>query len=248
MRARLVGSRGASAIVVLLLASVLAGCGRKEDPAAPTAALEAPTLVAQGEVAAISPDRCWTAEQRSAEQLAGKPQWTSPPAVVVDPATRYTATLTTTKGAFEVEFFPAEAPQTVSNFLCLATSGFYNGVPFHRIIQGFMIQGGDPTGSGTGGPGYEFADELPQGRPYNRGTLAMANAGPNTNGSQFFVCLVDTCNLPQPNYSIFGTVVAGMEVVDAIAAVPVGPNPGNPNEPSSPLEQVMLESVSINVA
>ena len=247
MKARLVGSRAGCAAVVLLLASVLAACGRKEETAEPTAVLEAPTLAAQGDTSGISPALCWRPEQQTADLVAGKPQWTSPPAIVVDPAKQYTATLTTSKGAFTVEFFPSEAPQTVSNFLCLASSGYYNGVPFHRIIRGFMVQTGDPLGTGGGGPGYRFADELPQGRTYNRGTLAMANAGVDTNGSQFFVCLADGCNGLPPSYSIFGTVIAGMEVVDAIAETPVGPNPSNPSEQSDPLEPVSLDSVTINV-
>jgi cyclophilin family peptidyl-prolyl cis-trans isomerase len=227
--------------VILLLATVLTGCGRKEE--APT-----PTPETAVQAGAINPETCWSADQRSSEQLAGKPQWTSPPAIVVDPAGRYTATLQTNKGAFQIEFLPAEAPQTVSNFLCLAAAAYYDGVPFHRVIQGFMIQGGDPSGTGAGGPGYSFADELPQGRPYQRGTVAMANAGPNTNGSQFFVCLADGCNGLPPQYTIFGTVIAGMETVDAIAAVPVGPNPGNPSELSSPQEQVLVQSASVEVA
>ena len=130
-------------------------------------------------------------------------------------------TLETNKGNITIELFENDAPKTAQNFLTLVNKGFYNGLIFHRVISGFMIQGGDPTGTGMGGPGYKFADELnPNTASYKvgyvRGTVAMANSGPNTNGSQFFIMHKDT---PLPhNYSIFGKVVSGIEVVDAIAA------------------------------
>src|SRR4029079_1460238 len=143
--------------------------------------------------------------------------YSSPPEMVVDPAKRYSATIVTSAGTLTAELFAAEAPNTVNNFVFLAREGFYQDVIFHRVIEGFMIQGGDPTGRGTGGPGYRFADE-PVQRPYTRGTLAMANAGPNTNGSQFFVMHADY-RLP-PNYTIFGKLNAGMDVVDTIATAP----------------------------
>jgi cyclophilin family peptidyl-prolyl cis-trans isomerase len=139
--------------------------------------------------------------------------------MVLEPGKSYTATIETTAGTMTAELFAAEAPRTVNNFVFLSREGFYEGVIFHRVISGFMIQGGDPTGTGSGGPGYRFADE-PVGRDYLRGTLAMANAGPNTNGSQFFIM---HANYPlPPNYTIFGKLSAGEEVVDAIAAAPTG--------------------------
>ena len=116
-----------------------------------------------------------------------------------------------TKGDIKLELNPAEAPVTVNNFVTLARDGFYNGLTFHRVVPGFVIQGGDPIGNGTGGPGYKFKDE-PVKRSYRAGTLAMANAGPNTNGSQFFICLEDQQGLP-PNYTIFGDTISGMDVV-----------------------------------
>lgn len=119
----------------------------------------------------------------------------------------------TSKGEIVFDLFASEAPNTVSNFVYLATCGFYDGLTFHRRVEEFVIQGGCPTGNGTGGPGYKFADE-PVRRPYNRGIVAMANSGPNTNGSQFFIMLAD-CELP-PLYTIFGVVTSGLEVVDAI--------------------------------
>ena len=142
--------------------------------------------------------------------------YAAPPEMVIDPARRYSARIVTTAGTMDAELLASEAPRTVNNFVFLAREGFYEGVIFHRVIRGFMIQGGDPTGTGTGGPGYRFADE-PVTRKYLRGTLAMANAGPNTNGSQFFIMHHDY-DLP-PNYVIFARVTSGMDVVDAIANV-----------------------------
>ena len=128
------------------------------------------------------------------------------------------ATLQTNHGAIEVELFEGEAPTTVENFRKLAGDGFYDGVIFHRIIPDFMIQGGDPTGTGTGGPGYTFEDEF-NAHPVARGALAMANAGPNTNGSQFFIVTADACRWLDGKHTVFGQVTNGMDVVDKISAV-----------------------------
>jgi len=133
-------------------------------------------------------------------------QWTTPPAMQIDPS----------KGVIEIEFYPQYAPKTVNNFVFLAREGFYDGIVFHRVISDFMIQGGDPTGTGRGGPGYRFADEF-VGNPliHERGVISMANAGPGTNGSQFFIT-----HSPQPHlngkHTVFGKVTAGLNVVDAI--------------------------------
>ncbi len=156
-------------------------------------------------------------------------QYPNPPAMAIDPAKRYTATIETSAGTMVAELYPGDAPNTVNNFVFLARDGFYEGVIFHRTIPGFMIQGGDPTGTGRGGPGYRFADEKVK-RSYSRGTLAMANAGPDTNGSQFFVMHKDY-GLP-PNYTIFGKLTSGEEVVDAIATAPTGAQ-DRPNQPVS---------------
>ena len=129
------------------------------------------------------------------------------------------ATLLTNHGAIAVEFFDDDAPKTVDNFLKLARDGFYDGVIFHRVIPDFMIQGGDPTGTGRGGPGYTFDDE-PSPHPVARGALAMANAGPNTNGSQFFIVTAEACPWLDGKHTVFGRVTSGMEVVDAISSVP----------------------------
>jgi peptidyl-prolyl cis-trans isomerase B (cyclophilin B) len=126
------------------------------------------------------------------------------------------ATLHTNHGPIAIELFDGEAPKTVENFRNLATDGFYDGVIFHRVIPDFMIQGGDPTGTGSGGPGYSFEDEF-NDHPVERGALAMANAGPNTNGSQFFIVTADACPWLDGKHTVFGRVTDGMDVVDAIS-------------------------------
>jgi len=131
------------------------------------------------------------------------------------------ATIHTNHGPIQVEFFDEDAPKTVENFRKLAEDGFYDGVIFHRVIKDFMIQGGDPTGTGTGGPGYTFEDEFNQHR-VERGALAMANAGPNTNGSQFFIVTTDAAPWLDGKHTVFGRVVSGMETVDAIEGLPTG--------------------------
>ena len=152
-----------------------------------------------------------------------------------------TATLKTTAGDIVIALNAKETPKTVNNFVYLARKGFYNNTIFHRVIKGFMIQGGDPKGDGTGGPGYKFDDE-PITLEYTRGTVAMANAGPNTNGSQFFIMHQD---YPLPkNYVIFGQVVEGLDVVDKIAAAET--KSGMSNEKSTPVNPVKIENVEIN--
>jgi cyclophilin family peptidyl-prolyl cis-trans isomerase len=159
-----------------------------------------------------------------------------PPEMQIDPAKKYTAEIETSAGKLSAELFVDDAPKTVNNFVALARDGFYDGVIFHRVIKGFMIQGGDPTGTGRGGPGYKFDDE-PVKRPYSRGTLAMANAGPNTNGSQFFIMHADY-GLP-PSYTIFGKLTSGEDVVDKIATAPVGAQ-------DRPQDPVRIERITIN--
>jgi peptidyl-prolyl cis-trans isomerase B (cyclophilin B) len=128
------------------------------------------------------------------------------------------ATLHTNHGAIAIELFDDDAPKTVENFLKLARDGFYDGVVFHRVIPDFMIQGGDPTGTGSGGPGYQFDDE-PNEHKVVRGALAMANAGPNTNGSQFFIVTTEAASWLDGKHTVFGEVTGGMDVVDAISAL-----------------------------
>lgn len=162
------------------------------------------------------------------------------PTMQIDQNKKYTAIMKTSAGDIEIAFNPVQTPVTVNNFVVLAREDFYNDTIFHRAIKGFMIQGGDPTGNGTGSPGYRFDDEPFMGE-YTRGTVAMANAGPNTNGSQFFIMHQDYA-LPK-NYVIFGKVTKGIEVVDAIATAPV--KPSFSGEMSSPVEPVMVKSVEI---
>jgi cyclophilin family peptidyl-prolyl cis-trans isomerase len=138
------------------------------------------------------------------------------PSMVIDPGKTYTATISTDLGDIVIELFADKAPVTVNNFVFLARDGFYDGVTFHRVIRGFMVQGGDPTGSGSGGPGYRFADEFhPELRHDRPGVLSMANAGPGTNGSQFFITHVATPHLDD-HHTVFGRVIEGMDVVLAI--------------------------------
>jgi cyclophilin family peptidyl-prolyl cis-trans isomerase len=163
------------------------------------------------------------------------------PAMSIDPSKRYTATMETTLGTIVISLDPIAAPKTVNNFVFLSEQGYYDDVIFHRIINGFMCQGGDPEGSGRGGPGYKFADELPKPGKYQIGSLAMANAGPNTNGSQFFIVSGPSgCSLP-PAYSLFGQVVKGLEVVEAMQNVATGSG-------DRPKTDVVIKSVAITVA
>ena len=162
------------------------------------------------------------------------------PELIIDQEKTYTALLKTDLGVVKISLFADKTPITVNNFVSLSKKGFYDGTVFHRIIKGFMIQGGDPEGNGTGGPGYKFDDEPFEGE-YERGTIAMANAGPNTNGSQFFI-MHQNYGLPK-NYVIFGKVIEGIEVVDKIANSPV--KAGLSAENSTPTEPTVIESIQI---
>jgi cyclophilin family peptidyl-prolyl cis-trans isomerase len=147
------------------------------------------------------------------------------------------ATIQTNHGTIELELHDGEAPATVENFKKLAGDGFYDGVIFHRVIPDFMIQGGDPTGTGSGGPGYQFEDEFNDHKVV-RGALAMANAGPNTNGSQFFIVTADACPWLDGKHTVFGRVASGMDVVDEISGVETGPG-------DRPRDDVRIESVTL---
>jgi cyclophilin family peptidyl-prolyl cis-trans isomerase len=156
----------------------------------------------------------------------------------IDASKRYTATMDTSLGTLVIALDPAAAPNTVNNFVFLAGYHYFDGVIFHRVIKNFVVQGGDPTGTGRGGPGYRFADELPAAGRYEIGSLAMANAGPNTNGSQFFIISgPDGKRLP-PQYSLFGKVVKGLDVVEAMQSVRTGSG-------DKPVEDVVINSVSV---
>ena len=191
-------------------------------------------------VSTVSPEPAPSnAEQQQQTTNMGNETLTQP-AMQIDKSKTYVATLTTTDGDIVIALDANATPITVNNFVYLAGKHFYDGTIFHRVIKGFMIQGGDPTGTGTGGPGYSFNDEPFQGS-YSRGTVAMANAGPNTNGSQFFIMQE---NVPlQPDYVIFGRVTEGMDVVDKIANAPV--QPSSNGEVSKPVQPVTVESITV---
>ena len=172
----------------------------------------------------------------------GSKQYSNPPPMSIDQNKEYAATIKTNYGDITIQLLPKEAPLAVNNFIFLTREGFYDGVKFHRVIKGFMIQSGDPTGTGGGGPGYKFADE-PVMRDYVAGTLAMANSGANTNGSQFFITLVNlTGSLPK-SYTIFGLVTQGFDVVQKIGDVPC--KMASDSVPSAPTVDVHIKSITI---
>ena len=208
-----------------LLVTTMVACGAGPRP---TATAPAATRVPAGGQAATAATR-------------GK-QYAAPPAMKIDQNKRYTATIKTNQGDITVELNAKDAPVTVNNFVFLAREGFYDGVIFHRVIPGFMIQGGDPTGTGRGGPGYQFPDEPVKGA-YEIGSIARANSGPNTNGSQFFICEGQQCTTLPPNYNHFGKVVQGQDVVSKIANVPK--TKGADGAESRPAQEVKIETITI---
>ena len=232
-------------ILVASVSIVLVSCGNKPEqnndgltsgskPASPTAT--AATTIKPTATASVKPSSSLASSTDAGKTMS----WTSPPAMKIDVKKTYQAEMQTSKGKITIQLYAKEAPLTVNNFVFLSREKFYNGIIFHRVIKPFMIQTGDPKGNGQGGPGYKFADELKTPYKYEPGTVAMANAGPNTNGSQFFICSGDQCkNLDQqPNYSIFGKVTSGMEVVQSIAAEPVGPS-------DLPIQKITIDSITI---
>ena len=168
-------------------------------------------------------------------------KFSSAPPMGIDPEKRYTAELVTSLGSLTIALDAAAAPNTVNNFVFLALNHYYDGVIFHRIISGFMCQGGDPDGSGRGGPGYKFADELPKPGRYEVGSVAMANSGSNTNGSQFFIISGRSGVQLPPKYSLFGKVVKGLDIVETMQSVETDRS----DRPATP---VVIESVTISVA
>src|SRR6476661_3012307 len=165
-------------------------------------------------------------------------KFSEPFEMAIDPSKQYTATVSTSLGEMVAFLTPGNAPETVNNFVNLARHHYYDGLIFHRVISGFMIQGGCPEGSGRGGPGYKFADELPAPGKYEIGSLAMANAGPNTNGSQFFIVSGGSgVGLP-PQYSLFGKLISGLEVLDAIEKVKT-------DRSDRPDQDVVINSITI---
>ena len=220
---------GGALVGLLLIAALTSACGssapaQPAKPSSPTAAPNKPG----GEAKTVSTPK----------------QWSSPPAMQIDPNKQYTATIRTSLGEMKALLHAREAPNTVNNFVFLAREGFYDGVPFHRVIREFMVQTGDPTGTGMGGPGYRFADELNTPFSYEKGTLAMANAGPNTQGSQFFIVHGQQGTSLPKNYTIFGKVTDGTDTLDKIAGVAVQRGPSGEN--SKPVEMPRIESITID--
>ena len=168
-------------------------------------------------------------------------KFSEPPEMGIDPTKRYTATMSTSMGEMVIALDPIKAPKTVNNFVFLALNHYFDDVIFHRIINGFMCQGGDPTGTGRGGPGYSFDDELPKPGQYEIGSVAMANAGPHTNGSQFFLISGPSGTGLPPQYSLFGKIVKGLDVLEAMQNVPT-------DRDDRPHDDVTIESVTIAVA
>jgi cyclophilin family peptidyl-prolyl cis-trans isomerase len=182
---------------------------------------------------------------KTSNQKANFKQWNEPPKMAIDSNKKYQAVISTNMGDITIELFTKDAPVTVNNFIFLANEHFYDNIVFHRIIKDFMIQTGDPKGDGSGGPGYSFKDELSSAHQYEKGIVAMANAGPNTNGSQFFICNGKNSEAlnQNPNYTIFGNVTSGMDIVQKISNVKVEKNAQG--EESAPVEKVFIKSISI---
>lgn len=211
-------------LVLLAGAIMLAGCGTSSasSPTATPAATANPTLT--GEPGA---------------------RWHAYPAMTIKKTRHYTAVVQTNRGTFDIELLPKLAPLAVNSFVFLARHHYFDGSPFHRIIQTFMIQGGDPTGSGFGGPGYTFKDEIHKNLHYGPGAVAMANSGKDSNGSQFFIVTGTQGLQLQPSYTIFGRIIHGWKIVQKIAATPVTTNPAMGGEPSKPLARVYMKRVTI---
>ncbi|WP_127585580.1 peptidylprolyl isomerase [Paenibacillus koleovorans] len=224
--------------LLTLLCVLLAACGSK--PESSTKPSPSPSPVQGGAApSAITPTP-------SPSAAATPKKWSAPPAMTIDTKKTYEATFDTNKGSFKVQLFADTAPQTVNNFIFLSKEGFYNNVTFHRIMKTFMIQTGDPLGTGSGGPGYNIPDELKSPHKYDPGIVAMANTGqPNSGGSQFFICTgADCAGLnSMPNYTIFGKVSEGMDIVQKIAGTAV--KASSRGEMSVPTETVKINSISV---
>jgi cyclophilin family peptidyl-prolyl cis-trans isomerase len=253
-----VGVVGGIAGLALLVAGYLILTDRDDDPQASPSASASVSAAPSGEpgtrtgsVRPVVDPPATVACGAEAPPDAGKPtaQYAGPPPMTIDPSGTYTATIATSCGTFEVDLLPEIAPEAVNSFVFLADEGFYDGLTFHRIVEDFVIQGGDPTGDGTGGPGYSFDIETSPDRTFDAaGSLAYANAGPGTNGSQFFVTLGPTPQLDPGGgageFSIFGEVTEGLQVVERIGRVTTAP--GASGEPSDPTEAVYIDSITID--
>jgi len=226
-----------TAILLSLFAILLvAGCASNEP------AQETPPPAAEP----AQPDNEPSKEPAAPPAPTGAKKYDKAPDMQIDPNKQYTATIHTSMGDITIQLFAKDAPKAVNNFVFLAKDKFYDNLTFHRVVKNFMIQTGDPLGNGTGGPGYTFEDELNNGHKYVPGVVAMANAGANTNGSQFFIGSGDEVTGLEhyPNYTIFGQVTKGLDVVQKIAGVQVKPNPVT-KENSMPATPVTIKSITI---
>ncbi len=229
------------AIILALLA--LAACvlqtpEAEEASTSETPATVSPTVAQPGNTPLSSIATPSFTPVATTGSVGRRASYSNPPAMTLDTESDYMADFRTNLGNFQVKLFSTQTPVTVNNFVFLAQQGFYNGLIFHRVIANFMIQGGDPTGAGAGGPGYRFQDEIVAGLVFDSpGKLAMANAGPGTNGSQFFVTTVPTPHL-NGNHTIFGEVTKGQSIVDAISYA-------DTNSRDAPLQKVVIESIDI---
>lgn len=217
------------------LTAVLVACGAGPRPTVtPTRGAAVPAASA---ASASVPGASTGAGAAASVPSASKKTYAKAPDMTIDQNKSYTALIKTSMGDITVALNAKDAPLTVNNFVFLARDGFYDGLTFHRIIKGFMIQGGDPNGTGTGGPGYKFPDEPVKGK-YEIGSIAMANSGPNTNGSQFFICEGQNCTTLPPQYNLFGKVSAGQDVVSKIGSVQTGAS-------DRPVQPVTIISITI---
>lgn len=231
-------------VIMITAALVLGGCGKKNTDQAEDTHQSSGQAADTEQTSTDETSKDQTSTDQTAPTETEHKSWAKPPAMQIDKNKKYEAEVKTSKGSFTIELYAKDAPLTVNNFVFLSKEGFYKGVVFHRILETFMIQTGDPTGTGAGGPGYSFEDEKTSYK-YEPGTVAMANAGANTNGSQFFICTgADSDYLNQtPNYTIFGKVTKGMDVVMQIAKTPVEVGPSG--EESTPTEKVTINDVKI---
>ncbi|MFA4835438.1 MAG: peptidylprolyl isomerase [Dehalococcoidia bacterium] len=222
---------------IFITGALLIGCSNSKDTSEPTIT---PTTNLEKQVEPYGqtpkPASTPTPKVETKEPI----QYPSPPPMMIDQSRHYIAIIHTNKGDITAELFQKDAPVTVNNFVFLSREGFYDGVPFHRVVKGFMIQTGDPTGTGTGEPGYTFKDE-PVIKNYEVGTLAMANRGLDTNGSQFFICDADLTGKLPKSYTIFGRVTQGIDVVHGIASAAVEPQHGELSKPTVDLHISNIE-------
>ena len=235
-RARIVGGITGLAVIVLAVAGFMAITGGGTPTATPSASVSSSTAA----------ELCSSKAPKTAGEK--KPTFKHAPEMTIDPKATYTATMKTSCGTIEMELYPDVAPIGVNNFVFLARQGFYDGLTFHRIVAGFVVHGGDPAGDGSGGPGYQFDNEISKKVTFaDAGMLAYANSGVDTNGSQFFITLAPATGLdptPSASYTIFGKVTKGMDVAQKMGALPTSDN--GQGELSVPTQPVYIDSVTID--